>query len=905
MFLARVLSVASTPEGSQLVTTLPAGLDDLYASGTVVARADLTPAALGRAKLAPGVSLALAAPRSSASECTFAPADNGPLTEICVRLSASADAQWEGSEKRVVLDLDGEAHVTIRSGTLKGRIWLGSVPLPTTAAGVIIVLNLYLKPGVGLEGDFSLPVSGYANVKVGGTYKRRAGPNLERIFERSFDTEVGDFEGEITGASVQLGLEAQGLMTVFAALGGEVSVEPYYGASLEPKTADCALLISPYWGVDVQAKVSLRIWKLGFGSKTLIDWGHRSPNLRASRVPLPCRDTEPPTSPSDLTAALVDGRDVRLQWSMSSDNKAVRSYRVYREGRRIADTSHTTYLHTNPGPGTHCYNVTAKDQAGNSSNSSAEECLTVPREDSASSNPPAKPVVEVTDVTSSSALLNWSEEEGVEYWLWVQLPGDVWHDPRSLASSPLRVLADLNAQGRRTCYRIRAENSAGMDDSAPACFTPVEDNAPPITNAGEDFTVVAGAIGTLTGYAVDQEGRVRRYEWTQIGGPDVSLRDSSRRVAEFTAPAVETEIMLTFRLTATDDDGATDSDTVRVTVLPATTPANEPPRAHAGYNNSVTAGESVTLSGARSRDDRSIVAYRWEQYRGPTVALSDVTSRETTFVAPSVSEETDLRFRLEVTDGDGETDRDTVRVTVLPPAPPPRNRPPVASAGADQWPDPGATVTLAGSGSDPDGRVDGYAWTQIAGPTVTLSGESTATATFTAPAVTERTTLSFLLTVTDDAGATDSDEVSVYVWPQATNNLPPVADAGTDQSVASGATVTLTGSGSDSDGWVNSYEWTQIAGPTVVLSGEWSATATFTAPTVTERTTLTFHLTVTDDEGALGIDEVHVTVLPPGTNLPPMADAGADQTVLSGAVVKLGGSGSDPDGQVASVVSLT
>lgn len=905
MFLARVLSVASTPEGSQLVTTLPAGLDDLYASGTVVARADLTPAALGRAKLAPGVSLALAAPRSSASECTFAPADNGPLTEICVRLSASADAQWEESEKRVVLDLDGEAHVTIRSGTLTGRIWLGSVPLPTTAAGVIIVLNLYLKPGVGLEGDFSLPVSGYANVKVGGTYKRRAGPNLDLIFEQSFDTEVGDFEGEITGANVQLGLEAQGLMTVLAALGGEVSVEPYYGASLEPKTADCALLISPYWGVDVQAKVFLRVWKLGVGSKTLIDWGHRSPNLRSSRVPLPCRDMEAPTPPSDLTAELVDGRDVRLQWSMSSDNKAVRSYRVYREGRRIADTSHTTYLHTNPGSGTHCYNVTAKDQAGNSSNSSAEECLTVPREDSASSNPPAKPVVEVTDVTSSSALLNWSEEEGVEYWLWVQLPGGVWHDPRSLASSPLRVLADLNAQGRRTCYRIRAENSAGMDDSAPACFTPVEDNAPPITNAGEDFTVVAGAIGTLTGYAVDQEGRIRRYEWTQIGGPDVSLRDSSRRVAEFTAPAAEAETMLTFQLTVTDDDGATDSDAVGVTVLPTTTPANEPPQAHAGYNDSVTAGDSVTLSGTRSRDDRGIVAYRWEQYRGPTVALSDATSRETMFVAPSVSEETDLRFRLEVTDGDGETDRDTVRVTVLPPAPPPRNRPPVASAGTDQWPAPGATVTLAGSGSDSDGRVDGYAWTQIAGPTVTLSGASSATATFTAPAVTERTTLSFLLTVTDDEGATDSDEVSVWVWPQATNNLPPVADAGTDQTVASGATVTLTGSGSDSDGWVNSYEWTQAAGPTVTLSDAWSATATFTAPTVTAQTTLTFHLTVTDNEGAIGIDEMHVTVLPPGTtlpatNLPPMADARANQTVLAGAVVKLRGSGSDPDGRVAS-----
>ena len=192
----------------------------------------------------------------------------------------------------------------------------------------------------------------------------------------------------------------------------------------------------------------------------------------------------------------------------------------------------------------------------------------------------------------------------------------------------------------------------------------------------------------------------------------------------------------------------------------------------------------------------------------------------------------------------------------------PANRSPSADAGPDQTIDADSTVTLAGSGSDADGSIARYQWTQTVGPTVSLANANQASASFVAPAGDASVTLTFRLTVTDDDGATASDEVSVTVQPRVPANQSPRANAGPDQTVDAGSVVMLIGSGSDPDGEITSYQWAQTGGPTVSLSVADQALSSFVAPGTDAAVTLTFRLTVTDDDGATAGDDVSVTIQP-------------------------------------------
>jgi hypothetical protein len=149
----------------------------------------------------------------------------------------------------------------------------------------------------------------------------------------------------------------------------------------------------------------------------------------------------------------------------------------------------------------------------------------------------------------------------------------------------------------------------------------------------------------------------------------------------------------------------------------------------------------------------------------------------------------------------------------------------------------------------------------------------------------------------DEDAVTNFDDVYVTTpSTSSTTQTAPIAVIGPDQTVNSGTVVTLDGSGShDADGDALAYSWTQTSGPAVTLSGANTAKASFTAPTVSTNTALQFRLTVTDTAGLTSSAVTTITITPPQTA--PIAVIGPDQTVNSGTVVTLDGSGShDADG---------
>jgi hypothetical protein len=99
------------------------------------------------------------------------------------------------------------------------------------------------------------------------------------------------------------------------------------------------------------------------------------------------------------------------------------------------------------------------------------------------------------------------------------------------------------------------------------------------------------------------------------------------------------------------------------------------------------------------------------------------------------------------------------------------NQPPVADAGPDQRVNEGDLVSLNGSSSfDPDGEIISYAWgiedSDDDAPPISLSGQNTSIATFTAPTIVGGVSANsylFELTVTDNDGLMDTAASKIVV----------------------------------------------------------------------------------------------------------------------------------------------
>ncbi len=95
------------------------------------------------------------------------------------------------------------------------------------------------------------------------------------------------------------------------------------------------------------------------------------------------------------------------------------------------------------------------------------------------------------------------------------------------------------------------------------------------------------------------------------------------------------------------------------------------------------------------------------------------------------------------------------------------NQAPVANAGVNQTITlPTSSVTLSGSGSDADGTISSYGWVKLSGPSSgTITSPSSASTTVTGLA---QGTYQFVLTVTDNGGATGKDTVDIVVQQNST-----------------------------------------------------------------------------------------------------------------------------------------
>ena len=385
------------------------------------------------------------------------------------------------------------------------------------------------------------------------------------------------------------------------------------------------------------------------------------------------------------------------------------------------------------------------------------------------------------------------------------------------------IAAPLASPTGTTTYTLTVTDDLGQTDTDAVMVTVVP---PVVAEAGPDKSIPAGGSSVLQGMASSGLPPYT-YSWS----PSTGLNDSN--IAQPTASPTDT---IAYTLTVTDDLGQTDTDTVTVTVASGVV-------AEAGPSKTIAAGGQAALQGSVS-GGLPPYTYSWS----PSTGLNDPNIAE-----PTASPTDTIAYTLTVTDDLGQTDTDTVTVTVASGV--------VAEAGSDTTIASGESTALQGWGS---GGLPpySYAWS----PSTGLNNPSIAQ-----PTASPTSTIAYTLTVSDDLGQTDSDTVTVTVLPRV------MAQAGPDKSIAPGASTTLEGSAS---GGVPPYSY--FWSPTAGLSD-----ASAPQPSASPTSTTTYTLTVTDDYGQTDTDVVTVTI-----TTAVAAEAGSETTIASGGSTILHGSAS-------------
>lgn len=144
----------------------------------------------------------------------------------------------------------------------------------------------------------------------------------------------------------------------------------------------------------------------------------------------------------------------------------------------------------------------------------------------------------------------------------------------------------------------------------------------PVVNAGADQKIATDTV-QLTGSATPGTTyAIKSLIWTKTSGPACKIVDDGMGHATISGL---TSGAYVFQLTMTDNNGATNADTVTITVA---IPVNLPPVARTSDQTITLPVNQVTLDGSLSADpDGSIASYKWTKVSGPCGdSISDDTA---------------------------------------------------------------------------------------------------------------------------------------------------------------------------------------------------------------------------------------------------------------------------------------
>uniref|UniRef100_A0A8C0YBF2 MANSC domain-containing protein n=1 Tax=Cyprinus carpio carpio TaxID=630221 RepID=A0A8C0YBF2_CYPCA len=248
------------------------------------------------------------------------------------------------------------------------------------------------------------------------------------------------------------------------------------------------------------------------------------------------------------------------------------------------------------------------------------------------------------------------DDAGIVSYLWEKVDGPLWK-PEGPVDTPVLQLQNL-LPGEYT-FKLTVSDSDGLTDSSTGTVrVSIPKDDPPRARAGADRVVTLPVSHlTLWGNHSTDDHAIISYLWTLHPSSltqKVTMQDVS---SPFLQLSDLQEGRYMFQLTVTDSRGQQDSDTVSITVLPA----NKAPVAITGPDRQLLLPvNNITLNGSDSSDDQAVISYQWDLIR---YSLKIKDDNKAVAIATGLRSG-NYKFRLTVTDQQGETDSTVLTVTI-------------------------------------------------------------------------------------------------------------------------------------------------------------------------------------------------------------------------------------------------
>ena len=286
-------------------------------------------------------------------------------------------------------------------------------------------------------------------------------------------------------------------------------------------------------------------------------------------------NNEPPSAPTNLSAS-ANGSNVNLSWNEVSE---ATSYKVYRDSSLIASPTSNAFTDTALADGTYLYEVSAVDDAGEST-SKASVSATVNNE------PPTAPTNLSASVNGSSVSLTWnSVDDATSY--------NVYRDDSLIASPTTNAFTDTALADGTYLYEVSAVDDAG-ESTSKASISATVNNEPPTAPTNLTVTINADNVNLSWDTVADATSYNVYRDSSLITSPTTNA---------FTDTALADGTYL-YEVSAVDDAGeSTSKASVSATVN------NEPPTAPTNLTASVN-GSNVNLTWDEVNDATSYNIYR-------------------------------------------------------------------------------------------------------------------------------------------------------------------------------------------------------------------------------------------------------------------------------------------------------